>query len=396
MATPYEKPAGSGRYLVRYKEPGNPRDIRKSFTTGSAEQNQHDAWQFYFGLQERRAAITDDTLVRDYVPRYMVKRVDELDDEKLADGTILNARSDIKNYIIPLFGHEGLRALTADMVRERIDGMKLLDGRTPGDGTKRKVRNTLSSMLEYAKVDKLVDVNVAQGLKFKNRKRGPRPKPQMVTELEIHRLLDEVPDRWRAYALLVGATGMRPNEARSLRCDDFRPNLRARVIATGTPGTIHLDSQLNRQRQPRALKSGHSYRDIAVEGWLMDALRAHLTAFPPDADGHLFCSRQGRPVSIQYLGEVIKTARERARLGDHVTWRSLRHREASGLAAAGHDPAVAAERMGHSAAVYYATYVHPLDASRKALTEAIQNRDGIRMAFPGGQRRKGPGQRRIG
>jgi integrase len=145
--------------------------------------------------------------------------------------------------------------------------------------------------------------------------------------------------------VLVGAgTGLRPGELFGLsvnRIDFLRR-------------TIRVDRQLVRARgigvRLAELKTGASYRTIPLPTTVVDALAAHLTKWPAEADDLVFSNERGRPTQQQPFAAVWKTARSRAQLPGWATPHDLRHYYASLLIRSGASVKVVQARLGHGSA----------------------------------------------
>ena len=114
-------------------------------------------------------------------------------------------------------------------------------------------------------------------------------------------LADAVPDRYRALVILSGDSGMRQGECFGLTVDriDF---LRRMVLVDRQLVTI--SSRPSFLAPP---KTAASVRSIPLPTVVVDALAAHLAAYPPLEDGFLFVTDAGRPIRRTAFGDVWRT-----------------------------------------------------------------------------------------
>jgi len=197
-----------------------------------------------------------------------------------------------------------------------------------------------------------------------------------MTVDEVRALAAGCTERLRAAIVVDAGTGLRQGELFGLTVDriDF---LRR---------TLRVDRQLwtPRDGPPRFAppKTRNSYRTIALSPLVTDTLSAHLAAYGPGPQGHVFMIEAGRPVSRTKASVAMRSARNAAadrtvtgatRLTDParraalqaeaesmrtVTWHDLRHHHASVLLSEGVSPALVAERLGHTMVTLMGTYAH--------------------------------------
>jgi integrase len=127
------------------------------------------------------------------------------------------------------------------------------------------------------------------------------------------------------------------------------------------------------------LKNRHSYRTIPLGRAVVDALAAHLAAYPASGAEHVFTAPDGGLLHRQMFNQPVwRPARMAAGLPS-VGMHDLRHFYASLLIRAGLNVKVVAARLGHANAamtlnVYSHLWPDDEDRSREAV-DAVLLRD---------------------
>jgi integrase len=215
--------------------------------------------------------------------------------------------------------------------------------------------------------------------------RLPKPEPKRVEPLATERveaLIAAVPDRYRALVVLAAGTGLRQGEAFGVEVEavDFlRRTLHVRQQLVLLPGA---------EPYIAPPKTPASYRTVPLPQVVVDALAAHLAAFPaarvelldathkPDPRRRpaalVFTSASGRPLRRTRFSEVWRPAAAAAELGAGVTFHDLRHYYASLLIRAGESVKTVQRRLGHKSAVETLdTYSHLWPDSEDRTREAV-------------------------
>ncbi len=259
-----------------------------------------------------------------------------------APSTVDKVGVDLRLHIIPALGGRPLASLRRAHIEEWAKGLPLAPQSVAG------VFQTLATMLASAVDDERIARNPATGARL----------PKITTAPLVPMTVDEVRslaagciDRLRAAIVVDAGTGLRQGELFGLtvdRIDFLRRTLRVdRQLWSPRGGPPHFAPP----------KTRNSYRTIALSPLVADTLSAHLAAFGPGPDGHVFTIEAGRPVSRTRGSVAMRDARTAAGLGP-VTWHDLRHHHASVLLSEGVSPALVAERLGHTMVTLMGTYAH--------------------------------------
>ena len=179
-----------------------------------------------------------------------------------------------------------------------------------------------------------------------------------------------VPDRYRALVVLAASTGLRQGEALGLTVD--------RVDFLRRTATVDRQLVLLPGREPYLAppKTEASMRMIPLPRIAIEALAAHLAAFPAGRDGFVFTNDLGGPIRRTAFSTIWRPAVVSAGAPDGTGFHALRHYYASLLIRHGESVKVVQSRLGHaSAAETLDTYSHLWpdsdDRTREAIDEVL-------------------------
>jgi integrase len=224
----------------------------------------------------------------------------------------------------------------------------------------RRCTSTLGSVFRAAEIDRVIASSPCQRISL------PRRERQQVVPLPtdtVIALAAAMPERLAAMVTVMAGTGLRPGEVAGLTADrvDF---LRR---------TLRVDRQLIQTRPPSfgPPKTQASYRTVPLPQVVVDALAAHMAAFPPGEHGLIFTQRDGRALNRD---KVVLAFRKAAPAGTRL--HDLRHYYASLLIRHGESVKVVQARLGHaSASETLDTYSHlwpdSEDLTRRAVDTAF-------------------------
>jgi integrase len=227
-------------------------------------------------------------------------------------------------------------------------------------------------LLNVAMDEELIARNVAARLPL------PETARQRITVLMPEQLAsaaDELPERFRALALLGGYSGLRWSELVAVRRDDIDLDARKvrvdeRLTEVGGGGTWAWGLP----------KTSGSTRTVDLPGVVVKPLATHLLRFPPlhatgdpRLAGLVFYLASGSPVRRHVFRKEWRRACERAQVpAIRLEW--LRHTGASLAYAASHDLKAVANRLGHtSTRMLDTTYLAVYDDAGRELADAIDD-----------------------
>ncbi len=270
--------------------------------------------------------------------------------------------------------------------------------------TVRYAHSILHNALSQAVKWRMLSANPAAGLELPKRKpvreMHPLDQPQAKLFLEVARVRDEKGKpvyRLGAFFELALTTGMRPSEIFGLRWPDVD-------LKTGMVRVRHAlvrDKEGWRLREP---KTARGKRSIPLPPQTVEALQDWKRAQAEErmeagsvwkgegnpADGFVFTTLTGEPLDISNVAKrdlvgVAKAAglaeeippkppRKKPTYKSRVTLYDLRHTCATLMLAAGVNPKVASERLGHASVVITLdTYSHVLPTMQQDATEKLGN-----------------------
>jgi integrase len=197
--------------------------------------------------------------------------------------------------------------------------------------------------------------------------------PRTLSPDELERLVDAMPDRWKAFVLVAAYSSLRFSELVGLRVDRLElPRNRLRVeekiteaghLIAGTP------------------KTERSRRTVTLPDFVTFELAEHLRRYPPGPNNLVFTMPRGGPVRRQtFYHRVWGPALQAAGL-QGFRFGQLRHTGATMALEAGANPVLVAFRLGHtSTRMVEQHYAGRLDRADKEIAEALAARHGAARA----------------
>src|SRR6266540_3121288 len=241
--------------------------------------------------------------------------------------------SALRVHLLPAFGARPIGGIRASEVQAFVRG--LAEAYEPS--TVRTTYQHLRGVFRAAATDRLIVESPCRGVTL------PRVERRLVVPLHtevVLALADAMPAHLAAMVTLMASTGLRPGEAAGLTADrvDF---LRR---------TLRVDRQLLQTRPPSfgPPKTQASYRTIPLPQVAVDALAAHMAAYPPGEYGLIFCQRDGRALNRDKVGNHFRQAVKAAGAPDGTRLHDLRHYYASLLIRHGESVKVVQARLGHA------------------------------------------------
>jgi integrase len=288
---------------------------------------------------------------------YLTDRWLPVRQSQLAPSTFESYAANVRHHIVPAIGSARLQGLSADVLT-RFYGERLKSGLSAR--TVRYLHSIVHKALADALSWGLVVRNVADAASPPSNKAAKAPPPATWSAAELATFLRTVAGArleplWRLYA----TTGLRRGEALGLAWRNVDLNTGMAAIAKArisTEGGV-VDS---------SPKSGRG-RAVALDAGTVAKLREHrkrqleerLSWGPAYADGdYVFCREDGTPYAPDYITRAFRDAVKRAEV-PRVRLHDLRHTWASLALAAGVNPKVVSERLGHATVSFTLdTYSH--------------------------------------
>lgn len=259
--------------------------------------------------------------------------------------TLARYRTALHAHLIPAFGYLQLTQLTKERLQQ-FYAEKLDAGYAPS--TIRFIHNVLTSALKDAVADGILLRNVCNYVTLPKQKKH---KPHVLNKVQAARLVAAARGHRLWFLIVVGlSTGARLGELLALRWSDFdldslRIHIRRSVAKAKGVGHV--------EKEP---KTSHGVRKVVLTQAVIDAMqeqkeyieqRSKRASRWEDPD-LVFPNRSGKHMrQDQVLNELRDILRE-AGLSTDTTFHDLRHSFATLLFAAGVNPKVVQEALGHS------------------------------------------------
>lgn len=352
------------RYRVRYLDAeGTLR--RKAFgRKRDAEQWELEAFTGSTVEQQVRQAERHITF-REYAERWRLSR---------RAGWVLGTRervdSNLRNHLYPTFGDRRISAITLTSILEWISASLVSN---VAKSSLKLYTELLDAILAAAVTDKIITENPAEGVNLRQILRGLSKSPKWIpTQEEVLRLLEVVPERYRAIIWLGAGQGLRFAEAvgveEGARCLDFVGDDLHVVQQIRYSPSEHGGFYLS---EPKAGSTGTLDLDPVVK----EALQHHIDKFPPKEfhvvdiiSGEpvkrtaqlLFHTTRGNPFTDRtWSREWVKWRTAAGWPTKHGTFHSLRHFLATTLITNHVEPQEVQKQMRHKTLrITLDTYVH--------------------------------------
>ena len=238
-------------------------------------------------------------------------------------------------HIRPALGGRKLSSLNRSDLTEWLE---TLEKETSLD-TRRKVQQVVHKLLAVGVRDEWIVTNPATGIEMPSAR--VEREPRVLTDEEVSKLADAVPDRYYALVWMLAETGARPGELLALRVKNLNGAVRiAEAMAevggrriTGTP------------------KTKGSIRNVPISPRLRAAIQYHADRGfmnTDDPNSLVFRMASGGQISQSNLRKrVLQPAAERLRIEGFTTY-DLRHTAISLWLMRGLTPFEVSKMVGHA------------------------------------------------
>lgn len=258
------------------------------------------------------------------------------------ESSLTTIRIRFTTNILPYIGEKPLNSVSRAQIQELVSSWQT----TLAPATMRVAYRYLSNLFKTAFLDGLISASPCRAIKL------PALSGEKIVPLStknVQDLVDVLPERYKLFAIFMGATGLRPSEARGVTWD--RLDLER--------GTVLVDRQLvSTKTEPLwgPPKTAASYRRVKIKAKTIALLRQHRA--PNSSPADLVFTSEAGSLTRGMLGATWRRARAKIpALGKG--WHDLRHYHASLLIADGRSPVAVAHRLGHKDAhETLATYAH--------------------------------------
>ena len=349
----------SGRIQASYLSDGQRVNAPQTFTTVEDAR----AWLSTVETDRLRGTLKARPRVRETLGEYASRWVKQR--PGLRESTRRQYGIDLRLHVEPYLGRYALDKVTPDLVRrwyaelgedlaeqlsETVSKRSSRATVRDGSATQARAYRLLRAIYATAVEDELVDRSPCNLKGAGSVKSSERP---VLTDAEVDKLADEVPEHYRALVLLLAWSGLRIGEAAALTVADLvdlRSDTRAavRVVERTYRVAGRYDSD--------APKSSAGVRTVPLPPSILPALRAHVRTHTTREPGALvFTTSTGGNVLGAY-GQVLRRALNR--IGrDDVRVHDLRHFGMVRAAQTGASLPELMRRMGHGTTQAAETYL---------------------------------------
>ena len=359
------------RWQARYRDPeGNQRN--KDF------ERKHDAERFL-------AAMTSDVLRGAYVdPDAGRVTFRDFANSWLAAQTFTETTREATELRLRLrasahFGDEQIRSIRPSAVQAWLRQLQ----RNLAPTYVRVVFANVSAVFNAAVDDGVIASNPCRVASVRLPKRDNRRVEPWPLE-QVQAVIDALPERYRATAVVAAGCGLRQGEVFGLRVSDV-DFLRRRLQVEQQVRIVHARVELDRPK-------GGKTRTVPLPAAVAEALAEHLRKFPAVLDGLVFTSREHKPINRNHFNRYVwRPALTKVGVdeGTGNGMHALRHFYASVLIDAGESVRAVADFLGHADPGFtLRVYAHLLPASEDRARRIVGDlRSGPR---PGPDARSGP------
>ncbi|BBX69582.1 tyrosine-type recombinase/integrase [Mycolicibacterium psychrotolerans] len=265
----------------------------------------------------------------------------------------------LRRHAYPTLGDRQLSSILPSDVQAWVKSLDYLAPATVG-----VVHGLVSTVMKSAIRDRRIAANPCDGTKLP---KVQRAQVVPLTTEQVNAVRDAVPAELRALVTLAAGTGMRQGECFGLTVDRVRFLERLAVVDRQL---VTVPKQAPTFGPP---KTAASNRTIPLPQVVVDALAAHLAAFPAEPDGLIF-TLAGKPITRQTFGHKWRPAVKTAGLPTGTGFHALRHYYASLLIRHGESVKTVQSRLGHASAVETLdTYSHLWPDSDDRTRDAIDS-----------------------
>ena len=263
-------------------------------------------------------------------------------------------------YILPAFGGRRLNSVTPADVRSFVAE---LGDQGKGPTTIEACIRLLHRLFQVAVEEERTSRNPCSGVKVPQ---ANRRDPRFLTEEEVRRVGDLVPDRYRCLVYFLAYSGLRIGEASALR-------VRHLDLQRGVVNVTESSPEVEGRKIPGDTKNRKA-RAVYIGPELRGMLREHLTRYGRPLDRESFVFTGDREAQIRqnaFRARVFQPAARKAGIDPVPTVHDLRHTAASLMAKAGYTLLEAQRALGHSTQAMVERYSHLYEEGQRAKAESL-------------------------
>jgi integrase len=269
----------------------------------------------------------------------------------------IRLESAIRVHLLPYFGHRVLSDITTRMIEEykisrsRDHFKRGKKSRKVNPATINREVCCLKVMLRKATEWGRIEDSPARGIRAF---RETSKKPKLIEQDEVARLLEQLPDHFRALIATAVYSGLRRSELFHLRWEDI--NWKTNELTVVSRAEHHTKN--------------YESRRIPMNNALVEILQYHKRNHIIIGSPYAFSNREGKTYTD--IREPICAAAERAGIEGAITMHQLRHAFCSHALMQGIDPRTVQKWMGHKDLKTTLRYAHVSPAHEKAAIQLLK------------------------
>lgn len=367
----------------KYKRATKTYKVEEKFSPRRLEEHiQHEYLKFKSkvesGIYIKPEKMTFSTFVNRWKEQFVFR--------ELAETTITNRISILKNHITPVLGHKSMDQINTPEINDLLNNLTRKDG-TDGpvsDYTRDDVYKTLKSIFKHAKKEQIIKHDPMSGVYKPRIKKVVGNELNVYDEEEYNELLDKAqnePFHWRMFITLTLTAGLRRGEALGLEWEDVdlkNSTLDIRqAIVRGRKGAV---IKLPKGDKTRLISLPSSVNEELKQYrlfWMKEKLRLG-DRWEEDKREWLFCNTDGSHLYPTTPTTWWRRFTERVNVR-RIRLHDLRHTSATLQIAQGVHAKIISERLGHSRIdITMDTYGHALrsaDEKAAAVFDNIRNKN---------------------
>ncbi|MDD3927758.1 MAG: site-specific integrase [bacterium] len=272
----------------------------------------------------------------------------------------------LRTHIMPVIGHYQLAQLTPLDIQKVFNAMQARGLTRSTEYTRTVLRNALQQAVKWGMLPR----NPAQDIEI-----APRRKREMsvLTKDEAIKLLEASKDnKWGLLFELLLVTGLRPGEALGLKWGDI---VDGKISIQRTLVRVKDTCELKEPKTPRSRRVVPlpSSTGKALLIYRKQQIEKRLAATQYNNMDMIFASDTGEPLYEEHiLKRFFRPLLEKAGL-PKIRLYDLRHTCATLLLAAGTNPKIVSERLGHASIILTLdTYSHVLPDMQQGATDILE------------------------
>lgn len=363
---------GERKWLVRIflgRDGNGKRDYFNKLIHGTKKEASDYRSRMLTDISQGTFVVPSKTTLDEYIDEWLRNSAKQ----KLSERTYASQVFCLDRYVRPKLGAKKLSSLQPLDLQELYTGMR---ERGLSPRTIQIVHNILNRAFNQAVKWRVMATNPAQ---FADKPKQERREMQALAPEQAARFLEAAKDdRYFLYFALSLDTGARPSELLALQWKDIDfEQGRVTVRRTLEYTDYSKGFSFNDPKTPR------SRRSITISQMNLNYLRDHRREQaeirlksgakwqPYDL---IFCTREGKPIQMRnILRRHLRPILKRTELPQALNLYSLRHSCATLLLAAGVNPKIVSERLGHASIVLTLdTYSHVLPDMQQTAADKLE------------------------